>query len=83
MWTVSAVTAIYDKLASKKYPQRRIRERTLILQSLFGGGPISLLTMLAIRHKTKHTKMMVFFWISSILWCAVYALGLAKYFGII
>ncbi len=83
MWTVSAITAVYDKIASKKYPKKRIRERTLLLQSLFGGSIVSLLTVLAIRHKTQHKLMMAIFWISAIIWCALYALGAAKYFSLI
>lgn len=83
IWTVSAITAVYDKIASKKYPSKRIRERTLILQSLLGGGIITLLTMLAIRHKTQHKLMMAIFWIFAIIWCCLYALGLAKYFSLI
>lgn len=83
IWTVSAITAVYDKIASKKYPTKRIRERTLLLQALLGGGIISLLTMLAIRHKTQHKLMMAIFWISAILWCALYALAAAKYFSLI
>lgn len=37
----------------------RIRESALILISLLGGGAGMYLTMLVIRHKTKHLKFML------------------------
>lgn len=53
-----AVT-VYDKIAAKKRPKRRIRENTLLLLAILGGGPAEYLTMLVIRHKTRHKKFMV------------------------
>ena len=51
------VTAI-DKAAAIKQ-KRRIRERTLFVWSLIGGSVSMYLTMLAIRHKTKHKRFMI------------------------
>ena len=53
-----AVT-VYDKIAAKKRPKRRIRENTLLLLALLGGAPAEYVTMRIIRHKTKHKKFMV------------------------
>ena len=53
-----AVT-VYDKIAAKKRPKRRIRENTLLLLAFLGGGPAEYVTMRIIHHKTKHKKFMV------------------------
>ena len=53
-----AVT-VYDKIAAKKRPKRRIRENPLLLLALLGGAPAEYVTMRIIRHKTKHKKFMV------------------------
>ena len=49
----------YDKIAAKKLPAHRIPERTLLAVSALGGSVVMLLTMLTIRHKTKHVKFML------------------------
>lgn len=82
LWTVSASVCLYDKIAAKKWPRHRIRESTLIWLSLLGGGPIQLLTVLGIRHKTQHRGMMFVFWLSAILWSALCLFGLYLYFSI-
>ena len=56
---VSIVVCIYDKIAAKHNPKHRNRERTLLALSALGGSVAMLLTMLLIRHKTKHVKFMV------------------------
>ena len=56
---VSICVTAYDKWAAKKRPQERTRESTLLLLSALGGSLAMLLTMLAIRHKTKHMKFMI------------------------
>ena len=48
---------IYDKMAAIRH-KRRIRESTLLMVSVFGGSVFMLLTMLLIRHKTRHHKFM-------------------------
>ena len=51
------VTAV-DKAAAIKQ-KRRIRERTLFIWSILGGSVAMYLTMLGIRHKTKHKRFMI------------------------
>ena len=53
-----AVT-VYDKWAAKRRPRARIREKTLWLLAALGGSVGMLLTMLLIRHKTRHVSFMV------------------------
>ena len=40
---------------------RRIREKTLMMWGALGGAAAMLLTMITIRHKTRHPKFMVGF----------------------
>ena len=49
----------YDKKISKKQGKRRISEKTLIILAIMGGSIAEYLTMLKIRHKTKHKKFMI------------------------
>jgi uncharacterized membrane protein YsdA (DUF1294 family) len=56
---VSAIVTVADKMYAKKAGHRRIPESTLISYAAFGGSLAMLLTMLLIRHKTKHPKFMV------------------------
>ena len=56
---VAFAVTIYDKWAAVKRPQERTRESTLLLLSALGGSMAMLLTMLGIRHKTKHLKFMI------------------------
>lgn len=55
---VTVVLTVYDKIAAKKR-NFRISEATLILCGVFGGAVAELLTMLIIRHKTRHIKFML------------------------
>lgn len=55
---ISIIITIYDKLAAKNH-ERRISERTLMTFGLFGGALPMLITMLFIRHKTRHIKFML------------------------
>ncbi len=50
---------VYDKRAAKKRPDRRVRESTLIAVGALGGAVVMFLTMLTVRHKTKHLKFML------------------------
>ena len=54
----AVMLTVKDKLAAKKRA-RRVPERTLMLVGAFGGAFAMLLTMLVIRHKTKHVKFML------------------------
>ena len=61
IFIISAVTVVltaYDKVAAKKRAFR-ISEATLILCGVFGGAAAELITMLIIRHKTRHIKFML------------------------
>lgn len=48
-----------DKRRAKQKGARRIRERTLFLSALLGGGLGALLGMWAFRHKTRHWYFVV------------------------
>lgn len=54
---VAVILTVYDKSAAIGH-KRRIRESTLLMVSVFGGSIFMLLTMLFIRHKTRHPKFM-------------------------
>ncbi len=50
---------IYDKWAAKHRTRNRIPEKTLLALAGIGGSAAMFLTMLLIRHKTRHAKFMV------------------------
>ena len=59
LFLISVITAgitVYDKKAAKKFPGSRIPEKVLLLLALAGGSVAEFITMLKIRHKTKHIK---------------------------
>ena len=56
---ISIAVCVYDKVASKVAKRHRTREAALLLLSALGGSVAMLLTMLVIRHKTKHIKFML------------------------
>ena len=57
---ISIVVCIYDKKISKKNRvELRTPEKTLLLLSALGGSVAMFVTMLLIRHKTKHVKFML------------------------
>ena len=54
------IVCIYDKRVSKKNRvELRTPEKTLLLLSALGGSVAMFITMLIIRHKTKHVKFML------------------------
>lgn len=55
---VSITFTIHDKLSAIRH-KRRVPEKTLLTISLLGGSVAMLVTMLIIRHKTKHPKFMI------------------------
>ena len=55
---IAIIMTMHDKRAAQK-GKRRVAEKTLILISVLGGSAAMLLTMLYIRHKTKHAAFMV------------------------
>lgn len=56
---VSVIVTIADKHFSKKTGHKRVPESTLLLYSAFGGSVAMLITMLLVRHKTRHSKFML------------------------
>ena len=57
---ISVIVCIYDKKISKKNRvELRVPEKRLMFLSFIGGGAAMYLTMLFIRHKTKHVKFML------------------------
>ena len=57
---ISIIVCIYDKKISKKNKvELRTPEKTLLLLSALGGSVAMFITMLLIRHKTKHVKFML------------------------
>ncbi len=56
---ISVIVCFYDKFAAKVAKRHRTREAFLLLLSALGGSVAMFLTMLIIRHKTKHVKFML------------------------
>ena len=57
---VSIIVCIYDKKISKKNKvELRVPEKNLLILSALGGSVAMFVTMLLIRHKTKHVKFML------------------------
>lgn len=54
----SVIVTIIDKIRAINH-QWRVPENTLLILSALGGSAAMYLTMLVIRHKTKHTKFML------------------------
>ena len=54
----SLIAVILDKSRARKNG-RRVSEATLFTLASLGGAPVMLLSMLLIRHKTKHLKFML------------------------
>jgi uncharacterized membrane protein YsdA (DUF1294 family) len=55
---IAVIVTVFDKIAAK-LKRRRVPEATLLFLSLIGGSFAMLLTMLLIRHKTRHLKFML------------------------
>lgn len=55
---IAAVMTVSDKSRAKKH-RRRIAEKTLFITAVLGGSAAMYLTMLAVRHKTKHKRFMI------------------------
>ena len=57
---ISVTVCIYDKKISRKNKvELRIPEKTLLFLSLIGGSVAMYVTMMLVRHKTKHVKFML------------------------
>lgn len=55
---IAVVMTASDKSRAKNH-KRRIAEKTLFGTAILGGSAAMYLTMLAIRHKTKHKRFMI------------------------
>ena len=56
----SVIMCVYDKIISKRgRVELRVSEKALLVLSALGGSVAMLLTMLIVRHKTKHIKFML------------------------
>jgi uncharacterized membrane protein YsdA (DUF1294 family) len=55
---LAVCVTVFDKLSAKAHG-RRVPELTLFLLALIGGSAAMYLTMLIIRHKTRHFKFMI------------------------
>ena len=78
---LSVAVTVCDKLAAKITPRHRAREMTLLVLAAAGGSAAMLMTMLVIRHKTRHVKFMLGIPVMILLQlAAVWAL---KHFGVI
>lgn len=55
---IAVIMTVSDKSRAKKH-KRRIAEKTLFGMAVLGGSAAMYLTMLAIRHKTKHKRFMI------------------------
>jgi uncharacterized membrane protein YsdA (DUF1294 family) len=58
MSLLAVTLTVHDKNAARKNTWR-IKERTLLAVSIFGGSAAMLLAMLAVRHKTHRIKFMI------------------------
>lgn len=56
---VSVIVCIADKHRAKISGARRVLERMLFILSALGGSAAMLVTMLLIRHKTRHLRFMI------------------------
>lgn len=73
---IAAVTTIYDKYAAG-HNRRRIAEKTLFLLAFLGGGAAMYVSMLLVRHKTKHKRFMLGLPLLMVLQVAAYFFFLA------
>ncbi len=79
---VSIIVCIYDKKISKKNRvELRTPEKTLLILSALGGSVAMFITMLLIRHKTKHLKFML--GIPAIMVVQAAIIGALFYFGVL
>ena len=74
---ISVIVTAADKVKAKRV-SRRVPEAALMLLSVLGGSLAMLITMIIIRHKTKHPKFMVGIPVIIVLQivagCAIFAL---------
>ena len=56
---IAATATVIDKLRAPDPSKRRVPENTLLLLSALGGSVAMYITMVMIRHKTRHSKFML------------------------
>jgi len=56
---LTCIVTVYDKKAAKRWTKHRVPEKVLLLLAFLGGSVAEFLTMLKIRHKTKHKSFMI------------------------
>ena len=79
---ISVIVCVYDKVVSKRNQvELRVPEKMLLFLSFIGGSVAMFITMLLIRHKTKHVKFMV--GIPLIMLLQTAAIFALFYFGIV
>ena len=79
---ISVIVCVYDKVVSKRNQvELRVPEKMLLFLSFIGGSVAMFITMLLIRHKTKHVKFMVGIPLIMLLQAA--AIFALFYFGIV
>ncbi len=54
----AAAITVHDKRQSRKTGAQRVPEKRLFAAAALGGAPLMYITMLRIRHKTKHKRFM-------------------------
>ena len=67
---LAIVITVYDKVRAIKH-KYRVSEFALMLISALGGSVAMLLTMLVVRHKTRHIKFMLGIPLIILIQCAI------------
>ncbi len=75
----SVIVTVTDKICAI-YQKWRVRERTLFILSALGGCVAMYLTMLLIRHKTKHKRFMIVLPIMILLWGIAVSFVIERWF---
>ena len=73
----AVIMTVSDKSRARKH-KRRIAEKTLFGTAVLGGSAAMYLTMLAIRHKTKHKRFMIGLPLIMIVQTAIIALVMIR-----
>lgn len=74
---LSCMAAVHDKISAKK-GKWRVPEKVLFLLAVLGGSAAMYITMLIIRHKTRHKRFMIGLPAIFILQCALLILVTQK-----
>lgn len=67
---IAIIITVYDKIMAINH-KWRVRESTLLFVAALGGSVAMYITMLLIRHKTRHIKFMLGIPVIFILQCAL------------